>query len=132
MFVLAYGQEKAQLGARIHGQSPHPLHVYTLLIAGSSPYGPRLLSYGTESVGIGYGIQTRVSRGWGWITALRLVMTVVVVSLLLVGLLAIESESACTTTGCLGCGTDFISCSGATLTQFPSFTAEDAARADQL
>lgn len=52
--------------------------------------------------------------------------------LLLLLLLPLESESACMTTGCMGCGGQAISCSAAELTQFPRFSAEDAALVRQL
>ena len=51
--------------------------------------------------------------------------TVVMLPLLL--LLPLESEGTCMTTGCLGCGSQAISCSAAELTEFPRFSAEDAA-----
>ena len=52
--------------------------------------------------------------------------------LLLLLLLPLESEGACVTTGCLGCGGQAITCLAAGLTQFPMFSAEDAALVTQL
>lgn len=55
------------------------------------------------------------------------------VVVLLVGLLPLSSETACVNaSGCFGCGSSAIRCTGGEFTQFPRFSAADAELVEDL